>query len=137
MPNAEDLATWIDEGGNLRAGRDPGMKANAYEYQSGTPGARSNVLTGKSQVPYFEFQNEQGIIIGAKFDGVQGMEAIDRKINPFFSAKAVDEAVRQSTVTRHYGFEAVWELPTQKAVDAANRFMRINGITGIKVRPAN
>jgi hypothetical protein len=112
------------------------MRPDAYNFQSGTPGARSNVLTGRSQAPYFEFQDQQGNIIGAKFDGVQGMQAIDRKLNPYFSAKAVDEAARQTAVAQYYGLEAVWELPTQEAVDAANRFMQTKNITGITVRLA-
>jgi Pretoxin HINT domain len=133
---AEDLATWVDEGGNLRNGGNPGMRLDAHAFQSGTPGARSNPLTGRSQVPYLEFTDEAGNVVGAKFDGVQGLEVIDRKLNPFFSAKAVDEAMRQSAVAQQYGLQAVWELPTQLAVDAANRFMRANSVTGILVRLA-
>jgi hypothetical protein len=69
-----------------------------------------------------------------KSEPVKGMQAIDRKINPYFSAKAVDEATRQAAVAQYHGLEAVWEHPTQEAVDAANRFMRTNNITGITVR---
>jgi hypothetical protein len=110
------------------------MRPIAYNFQSGTPGARSSALSGRSQAPYFEFLDQDGNIIAAKFDGVQGMQAIDRKINPYFSAKAVDEATRQAAVAQYHGLEAVWEHPTQEAVDAANRFMRTNNITGITVR---
>ena len=41
--------------------------------------------------------------------------------------------MRQSAVAQQYGLQAVWELPTQLAVDAANRFMRANSVTGILV----
>jgi hypothetical protein len=112
------------------------MRPDAYDLQSGTPGARSNLLTGRSQAPHLEFTDSAGNRIGAKFDGLQGSELIDRKMNPFFSAKAVDEAIRQVAVARHYGLQAVWELPTQQAVDAANRFMRAYNISGIQVRLA-
>ncbi len=133
---ADDLVTWVDEGGNLRAGGNPGMRPNAYRYQSGASGARSSVLTGRSQAPYLEFVDSSGTAIGAKFDGVKGIELIDRKLNPFFSSKAVDQAMRQAAVARHYGLTAVWELPTTEAVAAANRFMQANNIEGIVVRLA-
>lgn len=38
----ESLVTWVDEGGSLRAGGHPGMRPNAYAYQAGAPGTRSN-----------------------------------------------------------------------------------------------
>jgi hypothetical protein len=131
---AENLVTWIDEGGNLRVGGNPGMSSNAYIFQSATAGARSSLLTGRSQAPYLSFTDESGNIIGAKFDGAQGMELIDAKLNPYFSAKAVDEATRQAAVARYYDLQAVWEFPTQAAASAGNRFMQVNNITGITVR---
>ena len=133
---AEKLVRWMDEGGNLRAGGHPGMRPDAYKFQSGTAGARSGVEGGRSLAPYLEFTDDAGKTIGAKFDGVQGLEVIDRKMNPFFSAKAVDEARRQAAVARHFGLQAVYELPTPAAVNAANRFMKINNIEGITVRLA-
>ena len=133
---AEELANWVDEGGNLRAGGNPGMRPDAYEFQSGASGARSNPLSGRSQAPYLEFTDDAGKVVGAKFDGVQGSELIDRKLNPVFSAKAVDQARRQSAVAKHYCLKAVWELPDQKALDAANRFLQSNNITGITTRLA-
>ncbi len=112
------------------------MRPDAYNFQSGAAGARSNVLTGRSQAPYLEFTDEAGNVVGAKFDGVQGSELIDRKLNPVFSSKAVDQATRQSAVAQRYGLQAVWELPNQQALDAANRFLRSNNITGITTRLA-
>ena len=134
--SAEELATWVDEGGNLRAGDSPGMRPDAYRHQSGAPGARSSRGTGYSQAPYLEFTDASGAKVGAKFDGLSGTELIDRKLNPYFSPKAVDQALRQAAVSRHYGLTAVWEMPTQEAVDAANRFMKSNSIEGIIVRLA-
>jgi hypothetical protein len=132
--NAESLVSWVDEGGNIRAGGSPGMRPDAYLHQSSVRGARSNALTGRGQAPYLSFTDEAGNVVGAKFDGAKGMDLVDRKMNPVFSAKAVDQATRQAAVARHYGLNAVWELPTADAVAAANRFMQTNGITGIVVR---
>lgn len=133
---AEELVSWVDEGGDLRAGGSAGMRPDAYSHQSSAPGARSNVLTGRSQAPYLEFTDPAGNVVGAKFDGVQGIELIDRKLNPFFSKKAVDQATRQAAVAEYYGLKAVWELPSKAAVEAANRFLMANGISGITVRLA-
>ena len=130
----ETLVTWVDEGGDLRNGGRPGMRPDAYEYQSSASGARSGVDSGRSQAPYLEYQDDSGRVVGAKFDGVSGTELIDRKLNPVFSAKAVDQARRQVAVAQHHGLQAVWELPSQRAVDAANRFMTANKIEGIVVR---
>jgi hypothetical protein len=92
------------------------------------------MLTGRSQAPYLEFTDSSGNVVGAKFDGVQGIELIDRKMNPVFSAKAVDQAVRQAAVAQHYHLTVVWEFPTQVAVEAANRFLKANNISNITVR---
>jgi RHS repeat-associated protein len=133
---AEELVAWVDEGGDLRAGASPGMRPDAYLHQSSAPGSRSNVLTGRGQAPYLEFTDPAGNVVGAKFDGIQGLQVIDRKLNPVFSAKAVDQATRQVAVARHYGLQVVWELPTQQSVEAANRFLKTNRISGITVRVA-
>jgi len=133
-PRAEDMVTWVDEAGDIRNGGSPGMRANAYDFQSSAPGARSNVQTGRSQAPYIDFTDPNGQVIGAKFDGARGSELIDRKMNPVFSAKAVDQAQRKAAVAQHHGLQAVWELPDAKAVEAANRFMKANKIVGITVR---
>jgi hypothetical protein len=70
-----------------------------------------------------------------QFDGVRGADLVDRRLNPFFSPKVLDQAARQTAVAEHYGLNAVWELPTQEAVDAANRFLhQSNSIKGITVR---
>jgi len=135
-PVAADLVTWVDEGGNLREAGNPGMRQDAYEFQSRASGARSNVVTGRSQAPYLEFVDESGAVVGAKFDGGSGSELIDRKIDPVFSAKAVNQARRKSAVARHFSLTAVWETKTPSAVSAADRFMKTNEIEGIVVRLA-
>ncbi|MDQ1006442.1 RHS repeat-associated protein [Streptomyces sp. V4I23] len=136
-PDAEDVANWVDEGGDLRATPPrPGMPPNAYNYQSGVAGARSNPATGRGMAPQLEMPGADGIPVTAKFDGVNGNEIIDRKLNPRFTEKAVDQARRQAATAVYNGLQAVWELPTADAVAAANRFMTYAGITTITVRMA-
>jgi RHS repeat-associated protein len=132
--SAESLVSWVDEGGNLRSGGNVGMSDAAYQFQSGTFGARTNAATGRTQAPYLEFRDRSGSLVSAKFDGVFGTELIDRKLFPYFTQKAVDQATRQVAVAEYYGLNVVWELPTQNAVNAANRFMISNGVNGITVR---
>jgi len=74
-----------------------------------------------------EFIDDSGQKVGAKFDEFSGIEVIDRKINPFFSRKYVDEARRQSLAAKRYGLKPVWELRDSNAVNAAKRFVIKNG----------
>ena len=78
-----------------------------------------------------------GTPVTAKFDGVNGNEIIDRKLNPMFTDKAVDQARRQAATAAYHGLRAVWELPTPEAVAAANRFMSFAKISTIVVRLAS
>ncbi|WP_436698720.1 Kelch repeat-containing protein [Nocardioides sp. BYT-33-1] len=126
---------WVDEGGDLRAGR-PSMSERAYGHQSGAPGARSNPATGRGMAPQLEMPGVDGSMVTARFDGVRGSEIIDRKLNPVFSAKAVAQAQRQAAVAAYNGYQAVWELPTPQAVAAANRFMDYAKISTIVIRQA-
>jgi RHS repeat-associated protein len=134
--SAASLVTWVDEGGNLREGGNPGMRKDAYDFQSSAPGARSSFLSGRSQAPYLQFVDENGSVVGAKFDGVSDSELIDRKMNPVFSAKAVDQARRQLAVANHFGLTPVWEMKSPAAVSAAERFMNANELQGFTVRLA-
>jgi hypothetical protein len=93
-------------------------------------------VTGRSQAAYLSFIDEAGSTVGAKFDSVYGRELIDRKLNPFFSSKAAEQARRQVAVGNYYGLQVVWELPTAEAVAAAERFMKTFNISGITVRQA-
>ncbi|MCB1051248.1 MAG: hypothetical protein KDC71_11670 [Acidobacteria bacterium] len=74
------------------------------------------------------------LIIGAKFDGISSSELIDRKLNPVFSPKAVYQATRQAAVGKRYKIPVIWELPSQNAVYAANRFLTALNIPWIKTR---
>ena len=133
---AEDPVNWVDEGGDLRAGKSAGMRSDAYDYQSGVSGARSNAVTGRPMAPQLEMPALDGSTVTAKFDGIDGNEIIDRKLNPMFTVGAVDLARRQAATAAYNGFQAVWELPTEEAVAAANRFMDYAGISTIVVRMA-
>lgn len=132
---AANSVKWVDEGGDLRAG-SPSMSKRAYDYQSGAPGARSNPATGRGMAPQLEMPGADGSTVTARFDGVEGSEIIDRKLNPVFSSKAVAQARRQAGVAAYNGYQAVWELPTPQAVAAANRFMDYAGVSSIIVRQA-
>ncbi|GAA1857186.1 hypothetical protein GCM10009736_25310 [Actinomadura bangladeshensis] len=45
-----------------------------------------------------------------------------------------DEAERQAAVAKHHGFQAVYELPSQKKVDQAKALLAEWGVTGTLVR---
>jgi hypothetical protein len=128
-----DPVKWVDEGADLRTG-SPAMSRQAYDYQSGATGARSNAVTGRGMAPQLEMPGADGSVVSARFDGADGLEVIDRKLNPVFSSKAVDQARRQAGVAAYNGMQAVWELPTPAAVAAANRFMEYAGVSTIMVR---
>jgi len=131
--NATGSVRWVEEGGNLRSGRY-GMPDDAYGYQSGAPGARSSVESGRALAPELRMPAADGSLVTAKFDGLAGNEIIDRKLNPVFTPKAVDQARRQAATAAYNGYQAVWELPTAEAVAAAKRFMDYAGISTIVVR---
>jgi hypothetical protein len=68
--------------------------------------------------------------------GLDGNEIIDRKLNPVFTEKGVEQARRQAAVAAYDGFQAVWKLPTADAVEAAGRFMSYAKVSTILVRQA-
>ncbi|MBW8482523.1 LamG-like jellyroll fold domain-containing protein [Actinomadura parmotrematis] len=134
---AADAVDWVPEGGDLRLPAPRyGMKPKDYNYQSGVAGARSDLGSGRSLAPQLEMPGIDGDPVTAKFDGLQGDEIIDRKSNPMFTAKAVDQARRQAATAAYHGLRPVWELPTPAAIAAAGRFMASAGITTIELRMA-
>jgi len=134
LPNADSLVDWVPEGGNLRAGANPGMRPDAYRWQSLTPGARCDADSGYGLAPKLCFADKNGDEIAAKFDGAVGNEIIDRKRRFFHSQKAADETRRQLANAQYYGLTMVYELPNQWAVDDAWAFMQKYGITGAVIR---
>ncbi|MBB2924067.1 hypothetical protein [Cellulomonas cellasea] len=86
--------------------------------------------------PQLEMPGRDGNSVTARFDGVDGLEIIDRTTNPMVTPKAVEQARRQAAVAAYNGYQAVWELPTPQAVDAARRFMGHAKVSTIVVRLA-
>jgi RHS repeat-associated protein len=132
--SAEYAARWVDEGGNLRAGKSPGMSAEAYTYQSATPGARSNPWTGRSQAPALDYVDVTGNPATVKFDGVEGAQLIDRKVAVHTGPKTRALARRQSEALAQKGLTGVWELPTASEAARAQQLLIEEGITNIAVR---
>jgi hypothetical protein len=93
-------------------------------------------FTRQSLAAQLEMPAADGSTVTAKFEGVDGNEIIDRKLNPRFSPKAVDQAQRQAATAAYNGLLAVWKLSTQDAVDAADRFMQYANTSTITVRLA-
>ena len=67
--DAAELATWVDEGGDLRSGRPAGLAPEAYRHQSSVRREVECDL-GLRQAPYLEVAGASGDVIHAKFDGV-------------------------------------------------------------------
>lgn len=79
-------------------------------------------------VPRLEMANPKGgRKITAKFDGVDGNFVIDRKLNPYFSAKSIGQVLRQARVARYNGVRVRWELPSPAAKAAAKRLLAVAG----------
>jgi hypothetical protein len=86
--------------------------------------------------PQLSMPGADGSLVTVRFDGVDGGEIIDRKLSPMFTEKAIEQARRQAATAAYNGMQAVWELPTEEAVGAANRFMSYAQISNIAVRLA-
>jgi RHS repeat-associated protein len=129
-----DTVRWVDEGGNLRAGRSPGMPSDAYEYQSQATGARSNASTGRSQAPRLEYTDATGESATVKFDGLEGIRLIDRKTAIHTGPKTQLLAQRQSMALAKQGLEGVWEVPNASEAARATKLLQDLGIGNITVR---
>ncbi|WP_377343917.1 LamG-like jellyroll fold domain-containing protein [Plantactinospora siamensis] len=130
---ATSTANWVDEGGFQNSTPPaPSTQGGWFRYQSGAAGSRSNLATGRAQVPQYSAPDGNGGVITAKFDSAFGDEAIDRKLG--LTRFGRDEAERQAAVASHHGFQAVYELPSQKKVDQANALLNEWGVTGIQTR---
>lgn len=136
LNNADQAARWVDEGGNLRAGRGPGMSADAYNYQSATPGARSNPWTGRGQAPALNYTDATGNPATVKFDGVEGAQFVDRKTAIHTGPKTRALAHRQSEALAQNGFTGVWEVPSPTEAARAQQLLTQEGVTNITVKVA-
>jgi hypothetical protein len=132
--NNASKVEWIDEGGNLRAGGNPGMGPDAYAYQSGAQGARSNAVSGYGQAPALRYTKANGDSAIAKFDGFDGTQMIDRKLSIVTTAKAEAQALRQATALSQNGMTAVWEVPTAAQAARAQTLLSRAGATNISVK---
>ncbi|MFE2301571.1 LamG-like jellyroll fold domain-containing protein [Streptomyces sp. NPDC059445] len=125
-------ANWVPEGGFQNSSPPaPSTQGGWFRYQSAAAGTRSGV-GGRALVPQYSAPDGAGGVITAKFDSAFGDEAIDRKLG--LTKFGQDEAVRQAAVAAHHGFQAVYELPSQAKVDAANKLLSGWGVKGIITR---
>ncbi|MFC8512616.1 hypothetical protein, partial [Streptomyces sp. NPDC057257] len=114
-------ANWVPEGGFQNSTPPaPSTQSGWFRFQSAAPGTRSDVA-GRALVPQYSAPDGAGGVIAAKFDSAFGDEAIDRK--RALTGFGKDEAERQAAVAAHHGFQAVYELPSQAKVDAANELL--------------
>ncbi|MEU8819586.1 polymorphic toxin-type HINT domain-containing protein [Actinoplanes sp. NPDC048796] len=137
-PNARDHVEWVGEGPDMRTGpRARPAQQRAYEYESGVSGARSDIATGRAQVPRLSMPGRDGDVT-AKFDGIDGNEVIDRKngVLPWTSDSMIDEARRQAGTSAYHGLQAVWEVPNANVMAQAQRWLSDAGVSNINVRIA-
>ncbi|MCX2803377.1 hypothetical protein OQJ68_16490, partial [Microbulbifer thermotolerans] len=136
-------------GENLGTPRNSAMQA-ARDFESGTTGAFSDIVTRQRQVPALRYDNPNPN--GApfvKFDGYQQLddgviELIDSKTRivpfstregPFISPSVRDGLVRKSeALSQNPGYRGVIELPTTEARREAQQVLRQLGITNISTR---
>ena len=110
------------------------------QFESGTTGAFSDVLSQRKAVPAIRFDNAnpRGNNF-VKFDGIEadGITLIDRKTalttfdKQLQSLQRVSDALKQNS-----GFKGVFEFPNQKAADRALDILIEQNITNINVRVA-
>lgn len=125
-------ANWVPEGGFQNSTPPaPSTRSGWFRFQSAAAGSRSDI-GGRSLVPQYSAPDGAGGVITAKFDSAFGDEAIDRKLG--LTGFGKDEAERQVAVAAHHGFQAVYELPSQAKVDAADKLLSGWGVKGIITR---
>jgi filamentous hemagglutinin len=136
-------------GENLGTPRNAAMQA-ARDFESGTPGAFSDIATGQRQVPALRFDNPNpNGSPYVEFDGYQPLdksviELIDSKTRivpfatkdePFISPSVRDGLVRKSeAMAQNPNYRGVIELPTATARREAQLVLRQLGITNISTR---
>src|SRR5262249_12394802 len=113
--------TWVDE--------PAAMRPNAREYNSGAPGARSNLDTRQPQAPSIE--GPDGPV---RFDGETPGIMVDRKLGVVTTSKAQLQALRQSAALRQNGLSGMWEVPDAVQLRRANTMFTKLGIDNIQTR---
>src|ERR1044071_2524569 len=107
------------------------MSAAARAYNSGTQGARSNLLTRQPQAP--SISGAEGLV---RFDGEAPGLLIDRKLSLVTSSKAQGQATRQSAALQENGLLGVWEVPNAAQAARAAKLFGDLGIENISARIA-
>ena len=132
--SASEVVKWVDEGGDMRAGKLPGMRSKPYEYQSSALGARSNRISGRSQAPQLGYMDAEGNPLKVKFDSLEGNVFIDRKLSIHTAPKTHELARRQSEALAQHGFLGRWEVPSASEAARAKRLMAQEGVMNILVK---
>ncbi|QIK15143.1 filamentous hemagglutinin N-terminal domain-containing protein [Leclercia sp. 29361] len=117
---------WVDE--NAR------MSNRARDYNDSASGARSNIETKKGQAPAIDRIDDKGVTRPVRFDGVEGNIMIDRKISVVTTAKAKNQALRQSEALQNNGMTGRWEVPNQTQANRAQKMFDELGIKNIEVK---
>jgi filamentous hemagglutinin len=117
---------WVDE--------TAAMSPRAFAYQSGAPGARSNMLTRRLQSPVLLYERPDGVLQPLRFDGLEGNVLIDRKVSVTTFRKSQVQALHQSEALSQTGLSGRWEVPTASAAARARTMLEKLGITNIEVR---
>ena len=116
---------WVDE--------TPIRKGVAKDYNDSAMGARSNVVTRRSEVPALEWRLPNGGKRQVRFDGLDGKYLVDRKWSIYTSAKTKNQALSQSVALRQNGLTAIWEVPTEYQKRRALKLLYKLGISNIHV----
>lgn len=111
----------------------------AQVFEDGVTGAASDVATRRRIVPGLQFDNPnpRGRNV-VRFDGVDGTNIIDRKLNVTTKSKQLGDLQRMSEALRQNpNFNGIIEVPNDSARRAAIRALNKAGVSNINVRVAN
>jgi len=117
---------WIDE--------NAAMSPAARDYNDSATGARSNPVTQSGQAPAIIRTMPDGSQRAVKFDGVEGGVLIDRKLSVVTTAKAKEQAMRQSEALAQNGLTGRWEVPSESQAARARKMFEELGIKNIDVK---
>lgn len=120
---------WVDENAS--------MGERARLYNDAAPGVRRNPVTGRQQAPSLYRTTEDGKRRLVRFDGFEDDAYpvyIDRKTSIRFTAKAKDQALRQSVALRQNHASGRWDVPDEKTKREAMKLLRKLNIDNIGVK---
>lgn len=115
------------------------MRSAARAFEDGVTGAAYDVATGKRIAPglLFDNPNPRGRNL-VRFDGIDGTELIDRKLNVTTKSKQLYDLQRMSEALRQNpGVTGVIEVPDTAAFRAAALALDKAGVSNITVRIAS